>query len=82
VSLLQAASIVTVTSRLPDEELSLALDLRAAAAAAAGIASVKSIGDGLAPSTIAAAVYAGHRYAREFALPESDAAGFLREPSA
>jgi dimethylamine/trimethylamine dehydrogenase len=38
---------------------------------------VVSIGDCLAPSTIAAAVYAGHRYAREFDQPDSVA--FKRE---
>jgi dimethylamine/trimethylamine dehydrogenase len=33
----------------------------------------------LAPSTIAAAVYAGHRYAREFDWPATDEAAFQRE---
>jgi dimethylamine/trimethylamine dehydrogenase len=46
---------------------------------AAGIVSATSIGDCLAPSTIAAAVYAGHRYAREFDRPPTDGAGFRRE---
>jgi dimethylamine/trimethylamine dehydrogenase len=78
-TLVPAASVVTVTSRLPNEELNLALEIASAATTDAGIISVKSIGDGLAPSTIAAAVYAGHRYALEFELPESDAAGFLRD---
>lgn len=74
-----AASIVTVTSRLPNDDLALALAAAPEAVAAAGIISVTSIGDCLAPSTIAAAVYAGHRYAREFDWPESDAVGFKRE---
>lgn len=78
-TLVPAASVVTVTSRLPNEKLDLALEIASAATTDAGIISVKSIGDGLAPSTIAAAVYAGHRYALEFELPESDAAGFLRD---
>jgi dimethylamine/trimethylamine dehydrogenase len=76
---LTAACVVTVTSRLPDTALSDALEPRAADLAAAGIVSVTSIGDCLAPSTIAAAVYAGHRHAREFDWPESDAVGFRRE---
>jgi len=33
---------------------------------AAGIGSVQCIGDALAPGLIVHAVYAGHRYAREF----------------
>ena len=36
---------------------------------AAGIRSVALIGDCLAPGTIAAAVYSGHRIAREFDVP-------------
>jgi dimethylamine/trimethylamine dehydrogenase len=78
-SSLPAASIVTVTSRLPNDELALSLDERSGEFAAAGIVSVTSIGDCLAPSTIAAAVYAGHRYAREFDRPSGDEAVFRRE---
>jgi dimethylamine/trimethylamine dehydrogenase len=74
-----ASSIVTVTSRLPNDDLAVALAAAPEAVAAAGIISVTSIGDCLAPSTIAAAVYAGHRYAREFDWPQSDAVGFKRE---
>jgi dimethylamine/trimethylamine dehydrogenase len=78
-SRLPAASLVTVTSRTPDAALAAAITARADAVAAAGIVSVAVLGDALAPSTIAAAVYAGHRYAREFDLPASDAVGFRRE---
>jgi dimethylamine/trimethylamine dehydrogenase len=78
-SMIPAASIVTVTSRLPNDELHEALSLQHDAVAAAGIVSVSAIGDCVAPATIAAAVYAGHRYAREFDLPESDQVGFRRE---
>ena len=82
-SRLPAASVVTVTSRLPNDELSLALSRTPDTVIQAGIISVNSIGDCLAPGTIAAAVYAGHRYAREFDRPQSDAAAFRRElPSA
>jgi dimethylamine/trimethylamine dehydrogenase len=69
-STLAADRIVAVTSRLPNDELYEALMQDPAAVAAAGIASISPIGDCLAPGTIAAAVYAGHRYAREY-----DAAG-------
>jgi dimethylamine/trimethylamine dehydrogenase len=76
---LAADSLVTVTARLPNTELAEGLDLGAEALAAAGIRSIQSIGDCLAPSTIAAAVYAGHRYAREFDWPDTDEVPFQRE---
>src|ERR1019366_8004762 len=79
VSMLPAASVVTVTARLPNAELAYSLAGMPDAVTNAGIISVTSIGDCLAPSTIAAAVYAGHRYAREFDWSESDAAAFRRE---
>ena len=65
-TMLAAEAIVTVTSRLPHEELALALAQMPDRLAAAHIASVTSIGDCWAPSTLATAVYAGHRHAREF----------------
>jgi dimethylamine/trimethylamine dehydrogenase len=78
-SSLPAAAVVTVSSRQSGDSLGLELAAEPAALAAAGIASVDCIGDCLAPSTIAAAVYAGHRYAREFDWPQSDEVPFLRE---
>jgi dimethylamine/trimethylamine dehydrogenase len=73
------ASVLTVTSRLPNDELAQALGDMPEAVSAAGIVSITSIGDCVAPSTIAAAVYAGHRHAREFDSPPTDAAAFQRE---
>jgi dimethylamine/trimethylamine dehydrogenase len=78
-STVPAASVVAVTSRVPNEELAHALDAMSEAAQAAGIVSITSIGDCLAPGTIAAAVYGGHRYAREFDWPSTDEAAFQRE---
>ncbi len=49
------------------------------ALASACITSLTRIGDCLAPSTIAAAVYAGHRLAREIDSPPLDGVPFLRE---
>jgi dimethylamine/trimethylamine dehydrogenase len=76
---LPAASIVSVTARLPVDELAQSLLLMPDRLASAGILSVTPIGDCHAPSTIAAAVYAGHRHAREFDQPPSDAVPFERE---
>ena len=77
---LPAVSLVLVTARLPTNELYFGL---------AGIEEerldtlpfgLSRIGDCLAPSTIAAAVYDGHRYARELDdPPEPDGVPFRRE---
>jgi dimethylamine/trimethylamine dehydrogenase len=66
------ASVVTLSGRLPNEQLYLDLRSDEAALAASGITSVKAIGDAYAPSTIAAAVYEGHRAARELDAPDGD----------
>ena len=75
---IRAACVLTVTSRLPNEELALSLAGMQDALDAARI-SVTAIGDCLAPGTIAAAVYAGHRHAREFDRSADDDVPFLRE---
>ena len=53
------------TSPKPNDALRLELIGDREKLAAAGILSVQAIGDGDVPSTIAAAVYDGHRAARE-----------------
>jgi dimethylamine/trimethylamine dehydrogenase len=72
-----AAAILTLTARLPNDEL--AQSLHAAPTAAAGIVAVTSIGDCFAPGTIAAAVYGGHRHAREFDLLPANELPLRRE---
>ena len=62
---LPCAAVLTITARLPDDDLYQALMAREADWQAAGIRSVQCAGDALAPALIAHAVYAGHRYARE-----------------
>ena len=77
---LAADALVLVTARLPNEALALELAARRSNWKQAGLVSLTTIGDGLAPSTIAAAVYAGRRYAEEFeAAPIGDALPFKRE---
>lgn len=80
-STLEAASVVMVTARLPADALYDELIADPEALARAGISSVDCIGDCFAPSTIAAAVYAGHRYAREFDEPAMEGVPFRRELS-
>src|SRR6266446_715326 len=69
-----ARAIVNVTARLPEEEIYLALkqDL-------GGLKSVHAIGDCYAPGTIAAAVYAGHEYARGLDGPVPGEVPFRRQ---
>ena len=59
-----AAGVLLVTSREPEQGLFDALQ-----AEPRGVQQVIQIGDCLAPGTIAAAVYSGHRFAREFDAP-------------
>jgi len=74
----ECASILLVTSRLPNEELELTLRARESDWAAAGIRSVTAIGDCLAPGLIAHAVYSGHRYAQELDAPSEGEVRFRR----
>ncbi len=60
-----ATSLVLVTARTPNDALYHDLAAKIAAGAAGAPKSLKRIGDCEAPAIIAAAVYAGHRYARE-----------------
>ena len=69
-----------VTSRQPNNGLYLDLIDNAGSLADAGIASLQAIGDCDVPSTIAAAVYDGHRAAREMdAAPDDPDLPFRRE---
>jgi dimethylamine/trimethylamine dehydrogenase len=63
---IEARSVLLVTARRPEETLYRELAADPGALSAAGIVSLTSIGDCRNPGTIAAAVHAGHRYAREF----------------
>ncbi|WP_271043910.1 oxidoreductase [Pseudomonas sp. VB3] len=63
------ASLLLVTSREPEQALFRALDRPDQELREAGIQTLLPIGDCLAPGTIAAAVYGGHRQAREFDAP-------------
>lgn len=67
---IQVDSVVLVTARLPENRLFDELNARQSEWEQAGLASVKAVGDAWAPSTIAAAVWAGHRYAEELDEPE------------
>jgi dimethylamine/trimethylamine dehydrogenase len=75
-----ADAVVLVTARLPENRLLDALQARESEWAPAGLKSVRAAGDAWAPATIAAAVWAGHRYAEELdEPPEERAVPFRRE---
>jgi dimethylamine/trimethylamine dehydrogenase len=71
-------TFVPVTMRRPDDALYQDL-VRLIEAGDATAPTLARIGDCHAPGTIAAAVYAGHRFARELGEPKHDGAPFKRE---
>ncbi|MFD1880492.1 FAD-dependent oxidoreductase [Paracoccus pacificus] len=79
-SVIEADAVVLVGNRLPRDGLAKALMSRAADWADAGLQSVTTIGDALAPAMIVHAVYQGHRYARELECPpDPDVVPFRRD---
>jgi dimethylamine/trimethylamine dehydrogenase len=74
-------AVVLVTARLPEDSLTLQLDMRRSEWAEAGVKDVSTIGDALAPATIAHATYAGRRYGEECDARDlhEGALGFRRE---
>ena len=72
----RAASVVTVTARLPIDDLFRSLEARRQDMRTAGIATLARAGDCFAPSTIQQAVYTGHKLARGL---DADGAPDLRK---
>jgi dimethylamine/trimethylamine dehydrogenase len=78
---LDYASLLLVTMRDPCDSLYSALLSQQSQWQAAGVKNVNLLGDALAPGSVAAAVYAGHRAARALDAPAlpPDAVPFRRE---
>jgi len=77
---IECQSIVMITERSPERSLYDELIQRKQDGKLDKIQSIQLIGDALAPGTIAAAVYGGHRCAREFGTELNvDRAPFKRE---
>ena len=74
-----AQSIVLVTAMLPETAVFDALQSQSEQWADTGIKAVDCIGDAYAPGTIAAAVWSGHRYAREMDTQSDSGVPFKRE---
>ena len=73
-----ADSVVLVTSRDPVDDLVAGFRGRSGDWDAAGLRSVRAVGDALSPGTIAAAVWDGRRWAEQLGR-SGDAATFLRD---
>jgi dimethylamine/trimethylamine dehydrogenase len=71
-----AQQLIPISTRITDDTLWLALDRRREELEQRGLRSLQRIGDCRAPGMIAAAVYAGHKAARELGVP---LAGFKRD---
>ena len=73
-------TVIPVTARLPNDALYLELKTNQEAWRDAGVETVSLLGDAYAPGTIAAAVYSGHKYARNLEADiDEDAVPFRRE---
>ena len=75
---LDVNAVVMVVSRLPNDWLYQELAADPKKLETAGIQTLRAIGDCHGPATIAAAVYAGHRFARELGENPGDIS-FRRE---
>jgi len=73
------AAALLVTLRRPNDALYHAVEAALEAGEGSALKSLSRIGDCVAPGTIAAAVYSGHRFARELGEPASSAVPFRRE---
>jgi dimethylamine/trimethylamine dehydrogenase len=74
-----ATAVVAVTARLPVDGLYAALEGESQRMAEAGIVSLTRVGDCYAPGTIQAAVYSGHKLARELDAAPVLASSIRRE---
>ncbi|MCP4378955.1 MAG: hypothetical protein GY794_22610, partial [bacterium] len=66
------SAVVMVVSRQPNDNLYQELAINSDGLNAAGIQTLRAIGDCHGPATIAAAVYEGHRFARELGAETTD----------
>ena len=71
-SQLAADQLIPITTRVVDDSLWIALDQRRAELEQKGLVSLQRIGDCRAPGIIAAAVYAGHKAARELGSQQNE----------
>jgi dimethylamine/trimethylamine dehydrogenase len=71
-SQLAADQLIPISTRVTDDALWIALDQRRAELEQKGLVSLQHIGDCRAPGIVAAAVYAGHKAARELGCQQNE----------
>jgi len=71
-SQLEADQLIPISARIADDALWLALEARRSELEQQGLLSLQRVGDCRAPGIIAAAVYAGHKAARELGCQQSE----------
>jgi dimethylamine/trimethylamine dehydrogenase len=71
-STIEADYLMPITAKLPNDDLWLALQSKQDEFLSKGGLSMQLIGDGLTPGLIAAAVYSGHKVARELGLTDAE----------
>jgi dimethylamine/trimethylamine dehydrogenase len=69
---IDADYLMPITAKLPNDDLWLALQSKQDEFRKKGGLSMQLIGDGLTPGLIAAAVYSGHKIARELGLTTAE----------
>jgi dimethylamine/trimethylamine dehydrogenase len=74
-----ADAVVMVTARSPNETLYRELTEKRSRGGAGSVKSIRRIGDCEAPAIIASAVYAGHKYAREFDTADAGSYAIRRD---
>jgi dimethylamine/trimethylamine dehydrogenase len=67
-----ADTLIPITAKLPNDQLWLDLQSRQDEFHSNNGLSMQLIGDGSTPGLIAAAVYSGHKAARELGLPDAE----------
>jgi dimethylamine/trimethylamine dehydrogenase len=77
--LIESSAAVVVTSLWPNDDLYLSLITRCDSWNDHGVQRVTRIGDCYGPGTIAAAVWSGHKYARDLGVPDGDDVPFDRD---
>jgi len=76
---LSVDAVVMVTARSPNETLYQQLARKLSGGTAGTVKSIHRIGDCDAPAIIASAVYAGHKYAREFDAADAGSYAIMRD---
>ena len=71
-SQLAADQLIPISARVADDALWIALDQRRTELQQKGLLSLQRIGDCRAPGIVAAAVYAGHKAARELGCQQNE----------